>query len=174
MKRGRLALVFGFGCAWLAVGALAADTAPQPVNPVGRWAEYEMLLQTDQPLRGTLRQVYIDKISWRTARLTKQLPYGSKIVARDFEAVPDSKGGWKLVNGHLVPGKPTTVLIQQKEKGWGTTHPEDIRTGEWEFAIFTAAGEPIPVNPEKDCMPCHKQVVATDYNFQVSRFLAER
>src|SRR5215467_12715730 len=162
---------FGLVGAGFGVCALAADTTPRPVNPVSQLSEYEMILQTDQPLRGTLRQVYVDKVSWRAAQATKQLPYGTKIVARDFEAVPDGKGGWKLADNRLVPGKPTTVLIQQKEKGWGTTHPENIRTGEWEFAIFTAAGEQIQVNPEKDCMPCHKQVAATDYNFQVSRFL---
>ena len=50
---------------------------------------------------------------------------------------------------------------------------EGIRTGEWEFAIFTAAGEPFRVNPEKDCMPCHREVASTDYTFTVSRFLAE-
>lgn len=172
MNRPRYAL-FALAGAFLAAGALAADNAPQPVNPVGHWSEYEMLLQSDQPLRGTLRQVYVDRVSWQTARRTKQLPYGTKIIARDFEAVPDNKGGWELVNDHLVPGKPTTVLIQQKERGWGTAHPENVRTGEWEFAIFTAAGEPIAVNSEKDCMPCHREVAATDYNFQVSRFLAE-
>jgi hypothetical protein len=171
MKHLRLTPL-GFACTCLAAGALAADTPPQPVNPVGHWSEYKMIIQSDQPLRGTLRQVYIDRVSWRTAQQTKQLPYGTKIALRDFEAVPD-KGGWKLVNNRLVPGKPTTVLIQQKEKGWGTTHPENIRTGEWEFAIFTADGKQIPVDTEKACMPCHKQVVATDYNFQVSRFLAE-
>ena len=94
-------------------------------------------------------------------------------AARGAETVL-CKGGWKLVDDHLVPGKATTVLIQQKEKGWGVTHPENIRTGEWEFAIFTAAGAQIPVNPEKDCMPCHKEVAATDYNFQVSRVLVEQ
>src|SRR5215813_7001656 len=151
MNCRRLAM-FGLAGAYFFVGSVAADNVPQPVNPVGHWSEYEMILQTDQPLRGTLRQVYVDKASWKTARLIKRLPYGTKIVARDFEAVPDSKGGWKLMNNHLVPGKPTTVLIQQKEKGWGTTHPAGIRTGEWEFAIFTAAGEQIPLNPEKDCM----------------------
>jgi hypothetical protein len=172
MNRLRLAL-FGLAGACLSLGALAADSAPQPVNPVGQLSDYEMILQTDQPLRGTLRQVYVDKVSWRAAQSTKQLPYGTKIVARDFDAVPDGKGGWELANNRFVPGKPTTVLIQQKEKGWGTTHPQDIRTGEWEFAIFTAAGEQIPVNPEKDCMPCHKEVAATDYNFQVIRFLTQ-
>jgi hypothetical protein len=172
MNRFRFALL-GLAAASIGVPALATDNVPQPVNPAGQWSEYEMILQTDQPLRGTLRQVYVDKASWQTARQTKQLPYGTKIVARDFEAVPDDKGGWKLADNRLVPGKPTTVLIQQKEKGWGITHPENIRTGEWEFAIFTAAGAQIPVNPEKDCMPCHKEVAATDYNFQVSRFLME-
>jgi hypothetical protein len=96
MRRLRL-VVFGFAGACFGVCALAANTTPQPVNPAGQWSDYEMILQTDQPLRGTLRQVYIDKVSLRTAKLTKQLPYGTKILARDFEAVSDGKGGWKLV-----------------------------------------------------------------------------
>src|SRR5258708_35276008 len=39
-----------------AVGALAAEDAPQVANPVGYWNDYEMIIQADMPLRGTLRQ----------------------------------------------------------------------------------------------------------------------
>lgn len=175
MSRRFRAAFLGLAGAALAATAFAADgKAPQIVNPVGHWTEYEMIIQADAPLRGTLRQVYIDRNSWKTARLTGKLPSGTKLIMRDFDAIPDGKGGWKMdPNFRLLAGKPTAVLVQQKEKGWGTSHPENIRTGEWEFGLFTPEGKPIAVDAEKVCMPCHKQVEATDYTFLVARFFAE-
>jgi len=155
-----------------AVGALAAEDAPQVANPVGYWDDYEMIIQADMPLRGTLRQVYVDRASGWVARVTGKLPYGTKLVARDYVGVPDGKGGWKTENDGLVPGNPTTVLMLQKERGWGTSHPESIRIGEWEFGLYTPAGKPIDADFEKACMPCHKQVAATDYNFLVTDYFA--
>ena len=154
--------------------ALGADsTPPQVVNPIGDWDAYEMILQADMPLRGTLRQVYIDRASGFQARRTGQLPYGSKIVMRDYTAVSDGKGGWKTEGDRMVPGSPVVVLVQEKERGWGTTHPPEVRIGEWEFALYTPAGQPINADFEKACMPCHKQVEATDYNFLVTNYFAD-
>jgi len=172
-SRTRLAFL-AITAALSAVTALAADTAtPEVVNPVGRWDEYESIIQADMPLRGTLRQVLIDRVSAAEARRTGRLPYGSKIVMRDFQGVPDGKGGWKTENDRLVAGPPVVVLVQQKERGWGTTHPPEVRIGEWEFALYTPDGKPIKADFEKACMPCHKQVEATDYNFLVTNYFAD-
>jgi hypothetical protein len=171
--RRRFGLSLAVGLVALSSAALAADDTPQVVNPVGYWDEYEMVVQADAPLRGTLRQVYIDRASGFVARLTGQLPYGTKLVSRDYVGVPDGTGGWKTEGGRLVPGNPTTVLVLQKERGWGASHPENIRIGEWEFGLYTPAGKPIPVDFESACMSCHKQVAATDYNFLVTNYFAE-
>ena len=48
-----------------------------------------------------------------------------------------------------------------------------MRIGEWEFALYTPAGQPIKADFEKACMPCHKQVEATDYNFLVTNYFAD-
>jgi hypothetical protein len=158
----------------LCAAALAADNSPpQVVNPVGNWQDYEMIIQADMPLRGTLRQVYIDRASAFTARVTGKLPYGSKLVMRDYVGMPDGKGGWQMEKDKLVAGKPTVVLVQQKERGWGTSHPEEVRIGEWEFALYTPDGKPIQADFEKACMPCHKQVQASDYNFAVSNYFTD-
>jgi hypothetical protein len=172
-SRIRLAL-FAAAAGLFAAGGLAADNAPPAVvNPVGQWDDYEMIIQADMPLRGTLRQVYIDRASAFQARRTGQLPYGSKIVMRDYAGVPDGKGGWKTENDRLVAGDPVVVLVQEKERGWGTTHPPDVRIGEWEFALYTPGGKPIKADFEKACMPCHKQVEATDYNFLVTNYFGD-
>ena len=169
----RLALGVAVGATLLSSAVFAAEDTPQVVNPVGRWDEYEMIVQADAPLRGTLRQVYIDRTSGFVARLTGKLPYGTKLVSRDYVGVPDGKGGWKSEDGRLVPGNPTAVLVLQKERGWRTSHPPDVRIGEWEFGLYTPAGKPISADFEKACMPCHKQVAATDYNFLVSNYFAD-
>jgi hypothetical protein len=172
-RRTRFGLL-AIAAALSSAAALAADsTPPEVVNPVGQWEQYEMIIQADMPLRGTLRQVFIDRASGFQARRTGQLPYGTKIVMRDYAAVSDGKGGWKTEGDRLVPGNATVVLVQQKERGWGTTHPPEVRIGEWEFGLYTPGGQPIKADFEKACMPCHKQVEATDYNFLVTNYFAD-
>jgi|SRR3954468_2702110 hypothetical protein len=174
MLRPLFSSLLAIALALSSAAALAADaTAPEVVNPVGQWDGYEMIIQADVPLRGTLRQVFIDRASAAEARRSGELPYGTKIVMRDYIGVSDGKGGWKTENNRLVPGQPTVVLVQQKERGWGTTHPPEVRIGEWEFGLYTPAGQPIKADFEKACMPCHKQVEATDYNFLVTNYFGD-
>ena len=171
--------------AWLALAALAvipvtaavvggADATPQVANPIGKWDDYEKIIQVDVPIRGTLRHVHIDKVSAAEARKTGTLPYGTKIVMRDYVGVADGKGGFKTEHNQLVAGKPVLILVQQKEKGWGTSHPEAIRNGEWEYALYTPDGKPIKVDAEKACMPCHKRYDHSDYTFIVHNFFADK
>jgi hypothetical protein len=163
------------GALTTALAALAADPVPNPVdNPVGKYDEYEMIIQVDVPLRGTLRHVYVDKVSAAEARRTGKLPDGTRIVMRDYAAVPDGQGGWKTENHRLVAGKPAVVLIQQKRKAWGTTHPPEIRNGEWEYGLFTPDGKPIPINTERSCMGCHKLVEQMDHTYIVHRYFADQ
>ena len=116
IRLGLFAIAAGLSSA----AALGADsTVPEVANPVGDWDAYEMILQADMPLRGTLRQVYIDRASGFQARRTGKLPYGTKIVMRDYSGVPDGKGGWKTENDRLVPGNPTVVLVQEKSGDGG-------------------------------------------------------
>ena len=78
MSRNLLGLT-ATALALLGAAALGADNSPpQVVNPVGNWQDYEMIIQADMPLRGTLRQVYIDRASGFTARVTGKLPYGGR------------------------------------------------------------------------------------------------
>ena len=157
-----------------AAAALAADPSPSPVaNPVGKWDDYEMIMQVDVPLRGTLRHVYVDRVSAAEARRTGKLPNGTRIVMRDYVGEADGQGGWKTENHRLVAGKPVLVLIQQKQAGWGGTHPEAIRNGEWEYGLFTPDGKPIPVNTEQACMPCHKRYETTDFTLIVHDYFAD-
>jgi cytochrome P460 len=170
----RLTLLVTAGALAATIAAIAADPSPSPVdNPVGKWDDYEMIIQVDVPLRGTLRHVYVDRVSAAEARRTGKLPYGTRIVMRDFVGVADGQGGFKSDGHRLVPGKPTLVLVQQKEKGWGGTHPEAIRNGEWEYGLFTVDGAPIPVNTEVACMPCHKRYESTDYTLIVHNYFAD-
>ncbi len=159
----------------IATAVLGADsTPPQVDNPVGKWDDYELIIQVDVPLRGTLRRVYVDRVSAAQARRTGQLPYGTTIVMRDYVGVPDGQGGWKAENHRLVTGTPIVVLVQQKQKGWGLGHPESIRNGEWEYALFTPDGERLPVDTEKACMPCHKRYEATDYTVIVGNYFTDQ
>jgi len=175
MRRSALAAVVLAGTLAAAVAAIAADPSPSPVaNPVGKWDDYEMIIGVDVPLRGTLRHVYVDRASAAQARRTGTLPYGTRIVMRDYVGVPDGAGGWKRENHRLVAGKAVVVLVQQKEKGWGAAHPAEVRNGEWEYGLFTPEGKPLAVDTEKACMGCHKRFAATDYTFLVHNYFRDQ
>jgi hypothetical protein len=61
--RTRVATLVLAGVLGAALAALAADPVPSPVdNPVGKYDDYEMIIQVDVPLRGTLRHVYVDRV----------------------------------------------------------------------------------------------------------------
>jgi hypothetical protein len=139
-------------------------------NPVGHFEEFEQIMQCDVPVRGTLRLILVDKPSAAQARRTGHLPFGTKIVMRDFLAQRDA-GGKLLWNEHrLVPGQPTLVLIQQKERGLGRHADKSVRTKDWDFALYRPDGTPIPSRTEVACMPCHQRYAHTDYTFVVHNF----
>ena len=107
--RARLAILVTAGALATAIAAIAADPRPSPVDdPVGKWDDYEMIIQVDVPLRGTLRRVYVDGVSAAEARRTGELPYGTKIVMQNYLGVADGQGGWKSDSrpGSQVGGTP--------------------------------------------------------------------
>src|SRR5262249_37614120 len=51
----------------------------------------------------------------------------------------------------------------EKRSGWGSEYSDNIRNGEWEFALFTPDGKPNPMVPVPVCMACHKPHEHLDY-----------
>jgi hypothetical protein len=57
----------------------------------------------------------------------------------------------------------------EKRRGWGAEYPETLRNGEWEYARFTATGEPAPNFNARPCFECHKPMSQQDFVFSLPK-----
>ena len=70
------------------------------------------------------------------------MPYGTVLVAEIYKAKKDANG--KVITsslGRRIRGDFAAIAVMQKEKGWGEMFPAALRTGDWDFAIFSPKGE---------------------------------
>lgn len=101
------------------------------------------------------------------ARNGQELPNGSILVGEVYKAKKDDDG--KVIEsslGRRVRGKLAAVAVMEKGEGWGDIFPENLRNGDWDFAIFSPDGKPL----DKDlntCRSCHAPLANTQHLFSL-------
>ena len=97
----------------------------------------------------------------------KALPDGSVLVGEIYAAKKDADGKVIVSSlGRRVSDKLVAVAVMEKRKGWGQRFPEELRNGDWDFAIFNPKGEKL----DKDlnaCRSCHAPLTSTDHLFSI-------
>jgi hypothetical protein len=129
----------------------------------------------DQPDIKELREAYINPEAFKALQAGQPLPYGTILSLPTFKAVLDDKGELvKDPNGRLVRGRLDRVVVMEKQRGWGTEYPEDLRNGEWEYARFLGDGRRDPNANIKGCFECHKPEASRDFVFTLTELLKAR
>ncbi len=93
------------------------------------------------------------------------LPNGSVLVGEIYKAKLDDKG--EAIESSLsrrVRGKLAAIAVMEKRAGWGSKIPEDLRTGDWDFAVFSPDGKRLDKDLNK-CRACHTPLTESDYLF---------
>ncbi len=99
------------------------------------------------------------------AKTGTPLPHGSIIVMEVYKAklgkddMPETEA-----NGDYAKGDLAAVVVMEKQPGWGTGYTDELRNGEWEYAKFSADGQPAAGGTE-ECLACHKPLAAQDFVF---------
>lgn len=90
---------------------------------------------------------------------------GSVLVGEIYKARLNDKGeAIESSLGRRVRDKLAAIAVMEKRSGWGGTIPEDLRTGDWDFAVFSPDGKRL----DKDlngCRSCHTPLKETDFLF---------
>lgn len=157
-------------------GTSLAGTEAVPF-PDGYASRFERYATVDRPDRDPpiVRFLYVNKQALEQAREGEPLPYGTILVMEDHLAQLDDEKAVLDGNGRLVPtDRVTNIFVQQKEQGWGTEYPPDIRNGEWEYAWFLPGGTRKKDADFDRCFSCHKGQADSDYNFTFGAYLGER
>ena len=93
------------------------------------------------------------------------LGYGAQIVMEIYALATDDAG-------NAVPGDFAAVAVMQNMAGWGEAYGEELRNGDWDFGLFTPAGE-IRNADATPCLQCHKPLADVSYTFTFEQLAAK-
>jgi hypothetical protein len=119
----------------------------------------------DFPERKEVRRYYANDVALRAARRGEPLPDGSVLFAEVYAAAP-------AAGGFLAPDRITGYTAMARDTGWGRDFPDALRNGDWNYAIFTPAGQYRAGVNQAECLACHKPQERMSYTFTLERLVA--
>jgi len=155
-----------FGAVSMLVSATVTGEDPKiafPENYRSTFTNYLSLDRTQNP--DQVIRLFANDIAMEGPGDDGKLPYGSILVAEVFKARLNDAGDVMTSSlGRRIRDKFALVAVMQREEGWGTQHPEEIRNGNWEMAAFKPDG----TTADKDlnaCLACHAPLGETNFVF---------
>ncbi len=100
-------------------------------------------------------RLFANEAAAKGAAKDGKLPYGSVIVGEIYSVKVDGEGNSvESALGRRVIDKLAAVVVMERGKGFDEGYADDLKVGDWEFAVYSAAGEKL----DKDvtaCRECH-------------------
>lgn len=110
-------------------------------------------------------RLFANEVALKAAREGRELPSGSVIVGEIYKAKKDNDGNVMQSSlGRRVRDKLAAIAVMEKGEGWGAAFSEDLRNGDWDFAVFAPDGKRL----NKDlnaCRSCHAPLKETQHLF---------
>lgn len=162
MKKTALA-VFTLAC--IAVAALANAKDKEIAFPAD-YKSYKNYLSLDRTgNEGQVIRLFANAKAAAGAGADGALPDGSVLVGEIYKAKLDAKGNpIESSLGRRIRDKLAAIAVMEKRAGCCGDRPEEFRTGEWDFAVFSPDGKRL----NKDlngCRGCHNPLKDTDFLF---------
>lgn len=100
-------------------------------------------------------RLFANEVAVKGAAKDGKLPYGSVIVGEIYSVKVDGEGNSiESPLGRRVIDKLAAVVVMERGQGFDEGYAEELKVGDWEFAVYSAAGEKL----DKDvtaCRECH-------------------
>lgn len=159
------------GAAVLAIGA--ATAGPEKVDyPAAYQSRYIWMGDIDRADNNTIRRLYINPEAYAAAKSGQPLPDNTVLVL-EMRAIQMADGRPVMKEGRFVPGDAVVgIAVQQKKRGFGTDYADNIRNGEWEYAVFDINGVRRNASTQA-CLTCHKPRAGEDFTFVAWRVIAD-
>lgn len=94
-----------------------------------------------------------------------KLPFGSVLVGELYAVQLDEKERPVTSGlGRRIAKNLAAIVVMQRGEGFDSGYPENLTTGNWEFAVFNSEGQKL----EKDitgCRACHHPLVDKEFVF---------
>ena len=116
------------------------------------------------------RELYAPQAAIDAAKKGQPLPDGTVLTLVQFKAKLDAAGTpEKGTDGRFIKGDLIGYTVMEKQKGWGSAIPEEIRNANWEYQAFKADKSVNDKANLKACFECHKPHTAKDYVFSYEK-----
>jgi cytochrome c553 len=121
------------------------------------------------PATRQVRYYYANKTALQSAQRSESLPDGSYLFVEVHSARLDAEkkpvvGG----DGFFEADQLLFYTAMAREAGWGSAFPQMLRNEDWNYAAFSAAGQPRAAN-QAECLACHKPLDKTSFTFTLDQ-----
>ena len=135
--------------ALLVIAALASTAAyagPEKIKFPSNYLKGVLYQTLDRSDIKQYRELYAPAEAVEAVRKGKPIPNGTVLTLVQWSVEQDANGNpIKDANGRFIKKDIVGHTVMEKQKGWGADYPSDWpRNGEWEYAVFTADGQPNP------------------------------
>lgn len=173
---GMIATVILFGSVSLSGPmAVAGDTTERVAFPEGYAKAFTNYLSLDRTQNDDqVIRLFANEKALAAAKAGEPLPSGSVLAAEIYKAVKNDKG--EVIEsslGRRLRGPMAAVAVMEKRDGWGKDLAEDVRNGDWDFAIFKPSGERIAGKDINSCRACHAPLTDTQHLFSLEHLSAK-
>jgi len=157
----------------LAFVSTAAFAGPEKIKFPNDYLKGVLYQTLDRPDNKQYRELYAPAAAIEAVRKGQPIPHGTVLTLVQWSVQQDANGNpIKDSNGRFIKKDILAHTVMEKQKGWGADYPSDWpRNGEWEYAVFTADGQPNPkANANnKACFTCHLPHAQQDFVISLAK-----
>jgi hypothetical protein len=125
------------------------------------------------PATRQVRHYFANKAALQAAKAGRDLPDGSELFVEVYAAKLDAdKKPVTGPDGFYVPEKLIFYTAMARGAGWGRDIPDQLRNGDWNYAVFTTEGKQRPGVNQAPCLACHKPLDNVSYTFTLKELAA--
>jgi plastocyanin len=158
-------------CGVLASGAAVAG--PEKIKFPNDYLKGVLYQTLDRPDTKQYRELYAPASAIEAVRKGQPIPHGTVLTLVQWSVQQDASGNpIKDANGRFIKNQIIGHTVMEKQRGWGADYPADWpRNGEWEYAVFTADGQPNPKGNanNKACFTCHLPHAKQDFVISLAK-----
>ena len=156
-----------------AVASTAAIAGPEKIKYPSDYLKGVLYQTLDRPDNKQYRELYATPAAVEAVRKGQPIPSGTVLTLVQWSVEQDASGNpIKDSNGRYIKKDIIAHTVMEKRTGWGADYPSDWpRNGEWEYAVFTADGQPNPKGNanNKACFTCHLPHAKQDFVISLAK-----
>ncbi len=107
-------------------------------------------------------RLFANEVAVEGAGKDGKLPYGSVIVGEIYGVKLEGEDPVESTLGRRIIDKLAAVVVMQRGEGFDKGYSDDLKVGDWEFAVYSAAGKKL----DKDvtsCRECHNPLADKEF-----------